>query len=409
MQKEILTLLTVLFCQFSFAQYGDFEIQENGLIYSESTMNKLKTIVDSLNLKFKMCDVNRVYKSRYQAVAHKIEIKRDKVEEAKSDIEQNMGFEAFQKKYPQAIITEGVLVVKYNYRNFRDKDIVVFDEVNLEGDYGLKVDLEVSKMNNHSNWVFEYYEKTNYSDEMIYAFYFPNAMESIEIPKRYCEMISYADCLIDTSTSKFKENLKSDWFQLPKNWKNQSKEDQEVLLDQLRSIRVVGSCSQDSRPRMHAVNIAMLSAETQNWEVFLKAHLDVMNDRFERVSDGNYAWGSRKTYIKELEVLDINVLDLIMGISFRIENSAQNHYYGNIRRIGRALAETQNRSVVESQLLSIIEDKELDLYNRVLGYFICMGYIHNLSDKTDKSRLSAELKKSIDSLPDMLQKHIFAK
>ena len=83
----------------------------------------------------------------------------------------------------------------------------------------------------------------------------------------------------------------------------------------MRETRVVGSCSMDSSPREHAINIAMLSAETTDWSVFLRAHLDIMNDRFDRVSDGSYAWKDRNTYIKELEQLDINVSDLIFGKS----------------------------------------------------------------------------------------------
>jgi len=42
----------------TFAQNGEFEIHPNGYIYSESTMDKLAHIVDSLNLKYKTCDLN---------------------------------------------------------------------------------------------------------------------------------------------------------------------------------------------------------------------------------------------------------------------------------------------------------------------------------------------------------------
>ncbi|MBK7243510.1 MAG: hypothetical protein IPH98_06560 [Saprospiraceae bacterium] len=72
-----------------------------------------------------------------------------------------------------------------------------------------------------------------------------------------------------------------------------------------------------------------------------------MNDRFDRKSDGSYAWGQRNTYIKELEELNINVPDLILGILFRIENPASNHYFGSIGRVGRALSETKNRNEIE--------------------------------------------------------------
>lgn len=213
-------------------------------------------------------------------------------------------------------------------------------------------------------------------------------------------MIGYSDCLIDTTTTKFKEDLKSGQVTLPKNWSSLSQKRKSNLLEKMRSTRVVGSCSQDDSPRLHAVNIALLSAETYNWGVFLKAHLDIMNDRFERLSDGSYAWANRNTYIKELEMLNINVIDLILGISFRIENPVSNHYYGSIGRIGRALAETNNREQVEETILSLITDNELDDYNRLLFYFLFRNYNYYIQDETIKTENSTKLANAAKTLPD---------
>jgi len=402
MKKEILIIISILVFQFSFAQNGEFTIQENGLIYSESTMNQLKTIVDSLNLKFKICDINKNFNSKYQIVGHKVNLSNSKLKEAKKDIENNISFDEFQKKYPNARITNNILIVMHYYKKY--KDIVEFSEVNLSDNYGLELsfdkNLDKLKVENLSNWVFKYYDKSSYSEESISAFYLPTKMKSKVLPKQYSQMVSYADCLIDTTSTKLKDDLKSGWINLPKNWKNKSKKKQEKLLDELRRTRVIGMCSQDSNPRKHAVNIAMVSAKTQNWAVFLRAHLDVMNDRFERISDGSYAQHQRKTYIKELEELNINVLDLIIGISLRVESPSKNHYYGSIHRIGRALAETKNKIEVESQLFTIIEDKRLDLYNRILGLYMVDNYIYNQTDEAEKVRLKIKLKKSIESLTE---------
>jgi len=43
----------------------------------------------------------------------------------------------------------------------------------------------------------------------------------------------------------------------------------------------------DESPRTHARAIALLAAETNNWDILLRAHIDIMNDRFERRSDGS--------------------------------------------------------------------------------------------------------------------------
>ena len=174
----------------------------------------------------------------------------------------------------------------------------------------------------------------------------------------------------------------------------------------MRSTKVVGGCSQDSRPREHTINIAMLSAEVTNWEVFLKSHLDIMNDRFDRMSDGSYAYAQRKTYIKELEELDINVLDLLIGISLRVENPAKNHYYGSIGRLGRAISESKNKEDFKTQILSMVEDKELDNYNRILAYFLFVSYNNYLDNKDEQNENIKQLETSIMTLPDFLKDKI---
>ncbi|HTN17638.1 MAG TPA: hypothetical protein VL092_08160 [Chitinophagaceae bacterium] len=259
--------------------------------------------------------------------------------------------------------------------------------------------MSLYKKDLHKKWVFEYSKQTDYSQESISAFYFPRTFSSEEIPHKYALTIGYSDCLIDTTATKFKDSLKEGWVGLPKNWASLSDKKKAQLLDKMRSTEVIGGCSQDSRPRVHAANIALLSAETYNWGIFLKAHLDIMNDRFERVSDGSYAWGVRHTYIRELEELDINVLDLIMGISFSIENPAVNHYYGSIGRLGRALSETKNRKKVEETILSVISDKELDDCNRLLFYFLFKNYNYHIQDEDQKKLNKEKLLLALNTLP----------
>ncbi|WP_375558584.1 hypothetical protein ACE193_12550 [Bernardetia sp. OM2101] len=131
-----------------------------------------------------------------------------------------------------------------------------------------------------------------------------------------------------------------------------------------------------------------------------------MNDRFERASDGSYAWERRQTYIKELEVLDINVLDLLLGITLRTENPSQNHYYGSMSRIGRALAETQNPDKLETKMLDMIADNELDTYNRILIYYLFTHYNYNLKDKNRISTNEKKLEEAIKKLPKDIYKKI---
>lgn len=134
--------------------------------------------------------------------------------------------------------------------------------------------------------------------------------------------------------------------------------------------RVYGQCSMDSSPRDHALEIAQLSARAAQWEVFLRAHLDILNDNFSRMTDGSYAWGPRQTYLKELEALSINVPYLMLGIALRVDNVSENHYFGAVGRVGRALAESKDLPQVESILRQGIADPTLDDLNRKLLYYL---------------------------------------
>ncbi|MES2865075.1 MAG: hypothetical protein V4666_13200 [Bacteroidota bacterium] len=409
MKKSILILFTIFISLKSFSQ-TEFETYKNGLIYSDVTMGKLQRIVDSLNLKYKTCDLNKVFYSKNQTIGHVIKLDSINVNEAKDDIDKNISYDAFVSKYPNAIIEKNSLIVKYKYTNYNDEEVVEYSEVDLGDNYSYEI--QKSNVNNLYNksvkgtWVYDYVEKSEYSNASIKAFYFPEDFKSSALHSKYSKQIGYSDCLIDTTSTKFLKDQKSGWVELPKKWEKLSKKKKENLLKEMRSTQVVGGCSQDTRPREHAFNIALLSAETTNWEVFLKSHLDIMNDRFDRMSDGSYAYGQRNTYIKELEKLNINLNDLLVGISLRIENPANNHYYGDIGRLGRAISESENKQVFENELLTMIEDKELDDYNRVLAYYLYTSYNSYLEDITEHNSNIEKLKLSTEKLPIYLKEKI---
>lgn len=409
MNRIILIALTIFLSTQVYGQ-AEFDTYKNGLIYSETTMNKLGKIVDSLNLKYKVCDFNKLFNSKKQTIGHIVRLDTNKIKQAKKDMENNISFEEFIAKYPDAEVDRNVLIIKYKYKNYKEKEVVEFSEVDLNSNYGF----EISQDNDNNlynkamknSWLFDYTEKSKYSKESIKAFYFPEDFKSIPITLKYSRQIGYSECLIDTVATKFKDNAKEGWVDLPKNWQTLSEKEKLKLLDELRSTKVVGGCSQDSRPREHAINIAMLSAETANWEVFLKSHLDIMNDRFDRMSDGSYAYEKRKTYIKELEELDINVLDLVIGISLRVEDPAQNHYYGSIGRIGRAISESKDKDDFITQILSMIEDEDLDNYNRILSYFLFVSYNNYIENEAEQKANLQLLEKSIMTLPVYLKSKI---
>lgn len=420
MRKYFLLLFGVLLSMFACSQENrttstasEFKTYSKGLIYSDVIMGKLEHIVDSLNLKYKTCELNKTFYAKHQTIGHYFSLDTGNIKQAMKDLERNISFEDFLAKYPQVELKKDILIIKSKYPDDEAGEIIEFAEINLSDGYGFEYNEtnnpELYTKNMSKTWLFTYYDKETYSKESLSGFYFPHDFFTGPIKDHYARMIGYADCLIDTTTLKFKEETTDGSYALLENLADLSHEAKAELLDKMRSTRVIGFCSQDNGPRIHAMNIAILSAETTNWEVFLKAHLDIMNDRFERASDGSYAWAKRKTYIRELEELDINVEDLILGITLRMDNPASNHYYGSIGRLGRALAELQNKDQIKQGMMAMIRDSELDDYNRVLAYFLFLSYTHFIENKIEKKRNFKDLKLAINDLPDYLREKITLK
>jgi hypothetical protein len=397
----------ILFVNQVFSQNGEFKVYPNGLIYSEQAMSKLGKVVDSLNLKFKRCDLNKTFYAQHQVIGHLVRLDTGNIEAAKIDMERNMPFDVFCKKYPNAKIEKNVLIRRLKYMNYYNQQVIEIEHFDLDSDYGFSIsskDLTWYEKDFKGKWLFD---NDNRINQKIESFYFPENFQLIALPKKYARMVGYSECLIDTATSVFHPDSKEGGLViLPKDWNKLPITKKIELLELMRNTEVVGGCSMDSSPREHAVNIALLSAETYKWEVFLKAHLDIMNDRFPRLSDGNYAWGNRKTYIKELEELNINVTDLMLGICLRVENPADKHYYGSIGRVGRAIAETKDNTAVEEAILAGITDQSLDTFNRLLFFFLFKTYNHHLKDETLKKQNSEKLKQASMSLPDSFSKRL---
>lgn len=472
------------------ANSNEFNSNSNGLIYSDSTITKLKHIVDSLNLKFKYCDLKKIYFSKYQAKVNLIKVEGNKAEEIKKDLENQITFNDFLKKYPKLKVEKDVLVVMHKYKNYNEKEKIEFEFIKSESDYNDQIEINADdfeiKKSIRGKWIFEYYEKDTFSKASLKAIYFVDELAKQIIPEKYSRLIQYSDCLIDTNQTvfykevertsfRYKQNeskaltkfleyvhtktqkpekfdySKSDkeykiWAEKYKYWHsirfyrcdslikidpnfsilldlaikdavdgatNDEFEEyvarynsKELVLEMKRNRIVSGTCSRDQSPRIHAFNIASLAAETVKWEIFLRSHLNIMNDRFARASDGSYAWQARQTYIRELEVLDINVTDLLFGICLNIENPSQNHYFGSIDRIGRALAESDKKVEIENQMLELISDNKLDDYNRIIFVYLFLNYNYNLENKTQQKENKVKLQQVINKLPKHLASQI---
>jgi hypothetical protein len=497
--------LNLILSYFTFGQSNEFKTYSNGLIYSPTTMQKLNHVVDSLNLRFKQCDLHKTYYAKRQAKAHYFSLDGKKSKELQKDLDNKITWETLKAKYPKLKIDTTILITSY----FDEQDNEVsFYGMRINKDYNYTITTKNTKIL-EINLVGQYiYEYSNYEKGSLEGFYFIENSNITPLHTPYARMVQYTECMVDTTTDiftfekdteynrwvecdlrdtlinqchnypypnqpkapEYDENLyyadfeitnskdtignaqKRDslniafkiysqeyeiwdslrWLDIRKNvmetpkYQADLKEyllhlkkhkcsnerieylmlnyvSKEVILDLKRKRKVVGQCSQDDSPRRHAIEIAMLAAETAKWEIFLRSHLNVMNDRFARMSDGSYAWGQRQTYIRELEELGINVTDLLLGISLRVENPSQNHYFGTIWRIGKALAETRKADELEKKLETMIKDTELDDYNRLMMYYVFRNYNEFLVDETRKLENVAKIAEAVATLPAYLK------
>jgi hypothetical protein len=460
---------------------GEFATNRNGLMYSEADMKNLRFTVDSLNLRFKTCDLNKKFFAWKQTKAKSVSFisKTNDLKKIIAEISSAPSFEALIKKYASLINrtdTQLLVILSGTDKEGRNEYL---QGSPIDGYYRLYIDDNQQPENNKllRGWIFDYTKKDEFfTSYTLECHYFAENWQSPALPEGYGKLIQYVDCMIDTSatvflTSKFSEG---GWFTetdkptyhnlsavsayidtkrgvnnsgvikkklteadmvyaenelaadekfkallcetIDSFAKNESFDHQlETLAEKLqlydkallmkRCYRIMGGCSQDTRPREHARDIAILAAKAHSWDIFLRAHLDIMNDRFDRVSDGSYAYGGRMTYLKELEELNLNIVDLMLGLTLRAENTADNHYYGSISRLGRAMAESKERNKFEEKAITMMKDNSLDEFNQGLIFLLYHTYTNYLPEKEGKEKREI-LHQSIASFPDFIQASI---
>jgi hypothetical protein len=153
-----------------------------------------------------------------------------------------------------------------------------------------------------------------------------------------------------------------------------------------------------------SLKIAKLAAETGNWKVFLPSHLGIMNGHFDCTSEIDYARPTRKAYLKELEILDVNVFNLFMGVG--LFYLSPRGYYMDCEKLGVALSEATNPDEIETEMLKIISDNSLDDFNRLVVINLFQTYNINLTDKDKQIQNNNKLRLVVKTLPEYLSKNI---
>ncbi len=146
------------------------------------------------------------------------------------------------------------------------------------------------------------------------------------------------------------------------------------LLEIKRRRLVYSQCGSDNSPEIHALEIAQLSAETMSWDLFLRSHLDATSYKILETQQ-------RKTYLSELEAINVNTNDLLLGTLLRASDFLNGHYNGRIFDIALFFSEAKNQTKIKNRLLNMVADEKLDIYNRINIYHTFNSYNGRTRDK----------------------------
>lgn len=409
MKNTLATLLLLATLGCTHAQKPEFG--QDSLLYSPQTMQQLKHIVDSLNLKFKSCELPRTYYALPQTRGHYVAIEGARAQAAAKLLDDQPSWATFEQAFPDAEVQRDLLILRNIEEDYNNQEYVSIRAIPIGDRWAPSIGIYDLAAGNapqlQGKWLFAYDGASGSSKASFEAFYFETNFVSQPLNERYARMVQYVDCMVDTSTVIFTAEAEYGYMrEAIGDLDTMTMAQKQALLQKMRGTMVMGQCSMDDSPRRHARNIAILAAESVSWEVFLRAHLDIMNDHFSRASDGSYAWAQRMTYLHELEVLDINTLELILGMSFRIDNPSANHYYGSIGRLGRAIAEAENVAAIEKQVLGMIQDPTLDDFNRVIMHNLFISYIYQDKNVERRTQNIERFKTACAQLPAYLAKHV---
>jgi len=210
MKRTTAFLILALSTCTAFLQKTEFENHDNGLIYSDTTVKQLKYIVDSLNLKFRVCELDKVYRAKSQAKVHFVRLDTGDIQAAKADIEAGMTYEDFIQKHNQATTVKDLLVVKFKYQDYEDRELVKLSTVGFDGKYeyslAFKENLQDYDKPLKGKWVCQYHTNSKQTLEILSAFYFTEDFSQRPLVEKYARMVQYSDCMIDTSTQVFYES-----------------------------------------------------------------------------------------------------------------------------------------------------------------------------------------------------------
>lgn len=183
-------MLLILSFSYIFNTWGQNPpLHPNGLIYSDSTLDYLQLVHDSMLHNFEINTVVDTLYSKPQAKGHYIFIRAHQ-RSALQDIRKGIPINEFITKYQEyADIHKDLLIVKHLY--YEDEERYdAFSGINMQGyDYEIKLkakgDQTLALKN--GSWIIQ---QTNH---YLHAFYLTKDFQQTPIPSKYAKIIAYTD------------------------------------------------------------------------------------------------------------------------------------------------------------------------------------------------------------------------
>ena len=179
-------------------------------------------------------------------------------------------------------------------------------------------------------------------------------------------------------------------------------------LELMRQNRQVGTCSFDNGPIIQQKKIASLASKTQNWNVFIKSFLNIMNDNVSRNANSNIASNARKTYIEELAKLDIDFDKILLGSNIKTADTMRKHYFSDGSKIAKAYANlnSDKQEFFKNTTSEIIKDEKIDAFNKLHFYNTLKNYQYFVKDSIKKIQLEKDVENLIPFLPKEIKSRI---
>lgn len=375
------------------------------LIYPKNVLKECKIWVDSVHSAY-----NQQITPTFQVTPHGfckhifLKFANSKRAALLKDLQTQITLTEFQKKYiPKISKTSFEILIERSNKNGTP---ALYLRSHWENDSNLVITPPVTNYKNDTtiHWFY------TLGENELRACYFPKGIQAPILPASYARLVGYVDALIDPTISRLlpledEKNRRFGKFrtELPNGWINWSKKEQSKLLDDWRRLYIRKSCSQDGRPIRYAIELAQIAASANRWDIFLRAHLKILEKRYQKP-----CVNCIQTHMRELEAIGINVPDLLLGSNLQVQSTSAHRYRKPTKEIARALLECKDKEIILEQLLNMIKDPMLDILNRYLAATLYIDYLivlHETTSKTTDSTIAISLiQKTIMTLPPILRK-----